>query len=288
MFCAKAGAKLVIAVDKSDIMTKAQENIFHNGLSDKITCLKGAMEEVTLPVDKVDIIVSEWMGYFLLYEAMLPSVLYARDKYLNPGGLMVPSSMTMWLAPVADEGFVSDHVTFWRDVYGFDMKSMQEGIYEDARIEVMPSSSVCGKPFPFKALDLYKVNKEELSFSTKWTSTLERDIDQLDGILIWFDNFFATDASAPLPELETTTEAFVKQKPGNVAFSTGPFNTPTHWKQGLLLMTPDGSYQKLSKSSTLDGELTYSVLADNERALLIDASWTREGAEKKSQSWKMK
>jgi len=40
--------------------------------------------------DKVDIIVSEWMGYFLLYEAMLDSVLVARDKFLKPDGLMFP------------------------------------------------------------------------------------------------------------------------------------------------------------------------------------------------------
>jgi protein arginine N-methyltransferase 1 len=46
--------------------------------------LKGKMEEVKLPVDKVDIIISEWMGYFLLFESMLDSVLYARDKYLQP------------------------------------------------------------------------------------------------------------------------------------------------------------------------------------------------------------
>ena len=42
------------------------------------------MEEVKLPVDQVDIIISEWMGYFLLFESMLDSVLYARDKYLKP------------------------------------------------------------------------------------------------------------------------------------------------------------------------------------------------------------
>ncbi len=43
------------------------------------------MEDTTLPVDKVDVIVSEWMGYALLYECMLPAVLAARDKYLAPG-----------------------------------------------------------------------------------------------------------------------------------------------------------------------------------------------------------
>ena len=40
------------------------------------------MEEVKLPVDQVDIIISEWMGYFLLYESMLDTVIVARDKYL--------------------------------------------------------------------------------------------------------------------------------------------------------------------------------------------------------------
>ena len=55
-----------------------------NGMKDRITFLKGKVEEVKLPVDSVDIIISEWMGYFLLFESMLDSVLFARDKYLRP------------------------------------------------------------------------------------------------------------------------------------------------------------------------------------------------------------
>ena len=47
-----------------------------------ITLIKGKVEEVELPVPKVDIIISEWMGYFLLYESMLDTVLVARDKWL--------------------------------------------------------------------------------------------------------------------------------------------------------------------------------------------------------------
>jgi 2-polyprenyl-3-methyl-5-hydroxy-6-metoxy-1,4-benzoquinol methylase len=87
MFCAKAGAKKVISVDNSAIIDKARANVFENGLDGIIACLHGKVEEVILPVKQVDIIVSEWMGYCLLYEAMLDSVLYARDKYLAPGGL---------------------------------------------------------------------------------------------------------------------------------------------------------------------------------------------------------
>lgn len=47
-----------------------------------VTVLKGKIEEIELPVNKVDIIISEWMGYFLLFENMLNTVLYARDKWL--------------------------------------------------------------------------------------------------------------------------------------------------------------------------------------------------------------
>lgn len=47
-----------------------------------ITLIKGKIEEIELPVEQVDIIISEWMGYCLLYESMLDTVLFARDKWL--------------------------------------------------------------------------------------------------------------------------------------------------------------------------------------------------------------
>ena len=47
-----------------------------------ITVLKGKIEEIELPTPNVDVIISEWMGYFLLFENMLDSVLYARNKWL--------------------------------------------------------------------------------------------------------------------------------------------------------------------------------------------------------------
>ncbi len=60
------------------------------------------MEEVKLPVENVDIIISEWMGYFLLYESMLDSVLWARDKYLVKGGKMLPDKVSIYVAAIED------------------------------------------------------------------------------------------------------------------------------------------------------------------------------------------
>lgn len=39
------------------------------------------------------------MGFYLLHEGMLDSVLHARDKFLKPGGLMFPQTATIYAAP---------------------------------------------------------------------------------------------------------------------------------------------------------------------------------------------
>ena len=38
------------------------------------------------------------MGYFLLFESMLDTVLYARDRFLKPGGAILPDIATMHIA----------------------------------------------------------------------------------------------------------------------------------------------------------------------------------------------
>jgi hypothetical protein len=94
----------------STIIEKAREIVAVNGMSDKITLLQGKMEEVELPYPKVDIIISEWMGYFLLYESMLDTVLYARDKYLAPNGLIFPDKATIFMAGIEDGEYKDEKI----------------------------------------------------------------------------------------------------------------------------------------------------------------------------------
>lgn len=55
---AKAGAKHVYAIEKAGISIHSRKIIEQNGLTDRITVICGKVEEVLLPVDKVDTIVS--------------------------------------------------------------------------------------------------------------------------------------------------------------------------------------------------------------------------------------
>jgi type I protein arginine methyltransferase len=120
LFAARNGAKRVIAVDASAIAEKAERIVKANNLDNVITVVKGKVEEIVLPdgIEQVDIIVSEWMGYALLYESMLDSVLHARDRLLRPGGVMAPSQCKMELALCDASEVYNYRVGFWGDVYG--------------------------------------------------------------------------------------------------------------------------------------------------------------------------
>lgn len=288
MFCAKAGAARIIAVDNSAIIDKARENIFNNGFADKITCLRGKIEEVHLPVEQVDIIVSEWMGYCLLYEAMLDSVIWARDRYLKPEGLMVPSHMNMWVSPISDPDYISDHIAFWRDVYGFDMKAMQNGIFDDAQVLDMPSSTLCGEPFPFLQLSLHTTAVKDLVFKREWKAKLSQDIDALDGFIIWFDSFFMPSCNDIVPE-DAKAEEWARSGKRGVAFTTGPYGKVTHWKQGVLLVENTKEKPASRKAGEyLKAELEYAVPDDNSRALNVSVKWNFGEEPKIVQSWKMR
>lgn len=65
---------------------------------------------MTLPFEKFDIIISEWMGYFLLYESMLDTVLLARDKYLQPDGLIFPDVATLYVAAIEDSEYKEEKI----------------------------------------------------------------------------------------------------------------------------------------------------------------------------------
>ncbi|KAK9363998.1 S-adenosyl-L-methionine-dependent methyltransferase [Lipomyces starkeyi] len=289
MFAAKAGARKVYAVDNSDIIEKAIANVHENGLDRIIQCYRGKIEEIRLPVAKVDIIVSEWMGYALLYEAMLDSVLVARDKYLAPGGLMVPSEVRLLVAGLRDTEFINDKVNFWNDIYGFKMSAMKPRIYDDVLIEnFKPSSIVHAEPYTFRILPLHDVKISDLEFTSPIRVPMPNQpnaFDRIvDGLVIYFDNYFTRSHDEVIPE-DARAETF---RPGNgsLGFTTGPWGPKyTHWRSGALLFNKP--LQVPAGVEELTGAITYQKRKANPRELIIGLELTA-GDKKVDQSYFMR
>ncbi|KAL5000251.1 S-adenosyl-L-methionine-dependent methyltransferase [Aspergillus recurvatus] len=283
MFCAKAGARKVISVDNSNIIDRAKEIVYENGFGDVITCIRGKIEEVALPVEQVDIIISEWMGYGLLFEAMFDSVIYARDRYLAPGGLMAPSHATLRIAPLADPDLIQSHIGFWHDVYGFNMKSMLTGIYDEALVRTVPSSAIAAESQIFLTLPLHTITVDELSFLKEFEVTLNEDIDALDGWAIWFDIFFLQSRDSTLPSNAIPSEL---QKKGTVSFTTGPDGKETHWQQTVLLIDHGKKNAvPLKKGQLIKGKVGYQKKDANTRSLDITVEYDAQVGERVDQKW---
>lgn len=216
MFAAKAGAKHVYAVDCSSIIEQAQQIVDKNGLSDKITLIKGKVEEIDLPVQTVDIIVSEWMGYFLLYESMLDTVLFARDKWLIPNGIIFPDKAVMFLTAIEDGSVRRDRFDYWDDVYGFDMTPIKEIALSEPVVDVVDGNALVTDAVSILQLDILTCKKEDLDFSVPFTLQAQRN-DYIHGLVAYFECAF-TQIHKP------------------IGFSTSPLARYTHWKQTILYL----------------------------------------------------
>lgn len=254
MFAARAGAKQVIGIDMSNILDQAQKIIEANGFADKITLVKGKLEEVVLPVKQVDIIISEWMGYFLLYESMLDTVLLARDKYLAPGGLLFPDQTTIYLAAIEDQEYKDEKINFWDDVYGFDYSCIKDIALREPLVDCVDLKAVVTQPCAIKHIDLRTAKKEDLTFKVPFELTATRN-DYVHAFLGWFDTDFSC-----------------CHKP--VKFSTGPQAKYTHWKQ-TVFYTPKTI--TLSAGEKVKGTLSCAPNERNNRDLDIVIDYEVDG-----------
>ncbi|KAJ3358251.1 hypothetical protein GGF32_000552 [Allomyces javanicus] len=250
MFASQAGAKLVIGVDMSNIIHTARQIVKDNGFEGKIVLLQGKMEEVVLPVDKVDIIISEWMGYFLLYESMLDTVLYARDKYLVPNGLIFPDRTTIHIAGLEDSEYKEDKINYWDNVYGFNYSTIKQKALREPLVDTVDPKAEITSHATIMDIDLYKVTVEDLAFKGNFSLSVRRD-DYLNGFVCWFDTWFNG-----------------SHKP--VYFSTGAHHKYTHWKQTVFYTKED---QAVRTGDAIQGTVTCKPNAKNRRDLDIDFDW---------------
>ena len=305
MFAARGGASKVVGIDgAAPIARVARANVRRAGLQKTVTVARGKAEAlvaggsrevdsdeeteasggdplVPFPASDLgtyDVLVSEWMGYALLYESMLDTVIVARDALLKPGGAVLPDVATIRVA-----GFsrLATSAPFWDDVYGFEMPEVQDRLREDAckaaMVTPMKGAHACTDAATVKRLDLCSIAVDDLEFTSAWvdlaarsdgvrgdeddasvkagagegaTGLTQRSVviedDAVDapvmvhGVALWFDTEFGARFCA---ECAPT-------------LSTSPHERQTHWAQTMLhlpepiALIPPGSEEAASGAET--------------------------------------
>lgn len=249
MFAAlHGGAARVYAIEGcAEIARLAEATILQNGLQDKVKVINAQVEKLDMSLipEKVDVMISEWMGFYLLHESMLDSVLVARDRFLKPGGQMMPSKAIMWASIIS-----MDHMTKWGNYYGLDMSLVGncELAMECTKPKVdmiVDEDQLLTAPAMIRSFDINTCTLQDLQ---SFDCTLDFQVSRAGtaaAIAIWFDTEFAEPGQS---------EA--------VVLSTSPMFPPTHWKQTVIMFGAFGAVQVGDKASV---KLAFEQSAENHR-----------------------
>jgi len=248
LLAAQLGAKRVYLVEPEDIIAVTEEIVNANGYGDRVKCLQGKIEDVHIP-EPVDIIISVFTGNFLLEEDLLPSLFYARDQYLKPGGVMIPSAGIMEAAPAHNPEIYSEEIEVWSaNPHGIihtpaRAYASQSVYYYRKKIN---QSDYLAEPQSLMALDFYTATHTHCKVSATYAAKVS---SLCHGWAGWF-----------------------KMKLGDTWLSTAPHEPPLHWSAAFLPLDPP--------IAVTEGE---SITLNLQRPIGGDWTWTTQTPEAKQQ-----
>lgn len=249
-FCAKAGAKQVYAVEASNLAKVALNVIQENNLSEIVKVIHSRVEDFSLPAnDKVDIIVSEWMGFYLLHEGMLDSVIFARDKFLKEGGLLFPTTATLYVAPCS----VPSRYDYWDNIDGIKMNTFAEMLRNvkshKPEITQLDADSLLHEGAVVSWINLETVTLEDLNNINFQEVVATRKAGNHQGFCMWFDCGFPS-SSGKFEDMSI--------------FSTSPKAPRTHWKQCVIVL-PSKACEVVEENSPIAFRLSMKRNANDAR-----------------------
>lgn len=261
LFAARSGAKKVYAVECNSIGKLSEEIIRDNHYENIITVIHGRLEEVEIP-EKVDIIISEWMGYSLYYELMLPSVLLARDKYLNPNGAILPSRAVLYLSAIQDVEYRYVYIDFWDSVYNFDFSKMKKKCLTEPSIDSIEKWQIISNYQIISEIDIHTCSQNPCFFKSPFDLTVNSK-EPFTAFSLWFDVFF-----------EDFKEHFV--------LSTSPYKKQTHWKQTQLYLD---EIIKVNVGDHIIGTIEFSANPENLCGIYVTIEYKINDGELKKQQF---
>lgn len=206
LLAAQLGAKRVYCVEPEDVIRVAEQIAGANGLSEHMVFLRGRIEEVTLP-EPVDLIVSVFTGNMLLNEDLLPSLFYARDRYLKPDGRLLPGKARLEVVPVCAPEIYQREIASWsRPHLGLDLSVARPFAAHTAyyRLKDTRQAEYLAEPQPLLTLDFATAHVIHCDETVLFTIN---SAGECHGFMGWFAMELGTDwlSTAPHePEIHWT------------------------------------------------------------------------------------
>lgn len=225
---AKLGAKRVVLIETAEIAALAKRLMKANGFRN-IEVVPAHSTELD-PPERFDIAVSETLGNYAFEENIIETLGDARDRYLEPDGILIPSRVRQFVSPVTSTKLHAGLSTWDNVGFGLKFDAAKEMGLNNIYVRWLVASDLldAGRATrQWDAVDLAKATKTTRTGQIVWEMKTKAHIT---GLAIWW--------SADLVD--------------GITLGTGPDDPRTHWEQ---LYLPVAEPFDVSSGETLTARL---------------------------------
>jgi enediyne biosynthesis protein CalE3 len=184
VFAARAGARIVYAVEATNIIELARRVLRENGVDERVVFLDQMSPRVELP-EQADVLVTETIGNFGFDEGILGWVEDARRRLLKPRAPIVPQSIELYVALV-EAPEIYARITDWKcDGSGMSFESVRTCAVNTVYPERIASESLLSDPQSLGMLALAEVEATKFDAETELVATRSGTLHGLGG---WFSS----------------------------------------------------------------------------------------------------
>lgn len=212
LLAARAGAAAVYAVEPTWLAEVCTQVVTDNGFDRVVTVIqKDVGRWLVLPTATVDVILCSWVGPAGLYDSLIASVIWARDRFLTASGIVLPNRAVVHMCG-ASQPHVSDGAELsWEDVYGFDMSAIRPR-KQPSRIVATTDYTTLTYTERVHDLDVMECSIRDASYIRSTALRSLTDDAQIEGVVASVTTHF--DHCVTKPQLESGGAGSI----GNVFF----------------------------------------------------------------------
>lgn len=184
MMACQFGGRRIYAIEPADAIQIAKEIAQANGYADRIEFIQNRSTQVTLP-EKADVIISDMRSVLPWFQHHIPSIVDARNRFLAPGGVLIPQRDTLWAAVVEAPDLYSRHLSHWdENPWGLHVEAGRRIVVNTWRKGRLTSDQLLVEPERWAVLDYATIENPDVHAEISWTVTRS---GTGHGLNVWFD-----------------------------------------------------------------------------------------------------
>lgn len=235
MLAAKLGARRVFAVESNPFVTLGPRLAAANGLADRVEFIEAMSTEIDLP-EPVDVIVADLRGVLPYHEHNFASLRDARERFLKPGGVMMPTGDTIFAALATNPIGVRHFHDVWIDnPFGLDLSDVVAEQAHALRQDRVRPEDLMSAPVEVARID-YSASDSDHEVDHR-SSVKTTRAGTAHGLSVWFE-------ATVIP---------------GITYSTGPFSPPTVYGMAFL---PFATPAELDVGTEIEFEVSARRAAD--------------------------